>query len=165
MEIGRRGTYSVLLFDQIDNIRRIFGQHSTVRALNVLGQFLVYTNLLSGDSKDDIDRILFDFQIDLRNARIVQNRRMRIFSFMIQMTFAVIWCNHAAQLKSCKNRISFRFGYAGYSMMPYFSIASIMETGICGEDQQTTCLITPSDLAAAYSSLHDCVEATWIERR
>lgn len=65
----------------------------------MFGQFLVNTDLLRGDSEDDIDCILFDFQIDLWNARIVQNRWVRIFSFSIQMALAVIWGNDTAQLE------------------------------------------------------------------
>lgn len=65
----------------------------------MFGQFFVYTDLLRGHSKDDIDWILFHFQIDLWNARIVQNRWMRIISFRIQMALAIIRGNYAAQLK------------------------------------------------------------------
>lgn len=64
-------TYVVLFFDQIDYIRWIFRQHCTVRTLNVFGQFLVDANLLCGNRKNDIDCILFDFQIDLWNTRII----------------------------------------------------------------------------------------------
>lgn len=96
---NQRWTYAVLIFNQIHNIRRIFRQHSTAWTFNMFGQFLVHTDLLRGDSENDIDCILFDFQIDLWNAWIVQNRWMRIFSFRIQMALAVIWGNDAAQLK------------------------------------------------------------------
>lgn len=64
--------------------------------------------LILCDGKNDVDRVLFDFLIDLGYAWVILYIRVRVQAFIIQMALAVIGRNHPTQ----------------------FTIASIMETRV-----------------------------------
>lgn len=101
-------TYAIFLADQINHIGRIIRQYGTGRALNVARKLLIDRILILRDGKNNVDRVLFDFLIDLGYARVILNIRVRVQAFIVQMALAVIGSNHPTQ----------------------FTIASIMKTRV-----------------------------------
>lgn len=65
--------------------------------------------------------------------------------------------------KSYKNIYHFGFSSSKKKMATNLAIASIMKASIGWKYQQSSSLITPSDLSATHNSLHDRIKTTWSE--
>lgn len=131
-------THSVLLLDQIDHIGGIVREHGGRGALDVALELLVDGELVGGHGEDDVDGILLDLLVDLRNTGVVLQHRVRVHALGVQMALAVIGGDHSTEL----------------------AVTGIVEASVRGEDQEASGLLTPTDLLPAGDGLHDGVEAT-----
>lgn len=131
-------THSVLLLDQIDDVGGIVGEHGRRGALDVALQLLVDGELIGGDREDNVDGVLLDLLVDLRNTGVVLQHRVGVHALGVEMALAVVGGDHSTEL----------------------AVAGVVEAGVRGEDQEATGLLAPADLLPAGDGLHDGVEAT-----
>lgn len=60
-------------------------------------EFLVDFVLLGGDGEDDVDGVLLDFQVDLRDARVILDGRVRVH-VLAHMASSVVGGDDTAEL-------------------------------------------------------------------
>jgi hypothetical protein len=88
-----------LVADEVDNVGGILGQGSRGSAFDVVLQLVVNVDLVGGDGKDDVDGVLLDLEIDLRDGGVVLNGRVGVHAFVVQVTVSVVGLDNATKLK------------------------------------------------------------------
>ena len=96
-------THIVLFLDQLNDVGRIVGEDTVRSSLDVMTQLLVDSDLFFGDGENQIDRVLLDFLVDLRNRRIILRSRVRVPARAVQMAIAVIGFHYSSQLETSKS--------------------------------------------------------------
>ena len=94
--------YVVLLLNQLDDVGWIVGQNAVGGSLDVPAQLFVNADLFSGDSEDQIHRVLLHFSVDLSNGRIILQTRVSVPAWTIQVAFTIVRFNDSSQLEKYK---------------------------------------------------------------